>query len=87
MLAYVDSVNGLVPCKVFGASPTPRGWRVRVIITASRPNWPKGSTDVIAGWEAVPRSAVYRSRQACGQLRIRPYEWRALVQQHNIPAA
>ncbi len=79
--AYLDSSIGLVPCQVLAITEeqiTPASTiithRVKIQITAKRYGYPKGYTMWIGSNLVVPRRSVYRSRQHCGQYRIRPYE-------------
>lgn len=84
MLAYIDSITaGLVPCKVVAVqddrerffSSAQHALTIMVRVTAARPGYAVGDIVPCSQRMAVPRTAVYRSRQACGQYRILPYDW------------
>lgn len=77
-LAYIDTLwRGLVPCKVLAIDKSEHGQKlITVIVTATRNAYHKGETGQFTTLQVVPRDSVYRSRQHCGQLRIRnDYEW------------
>ena len=82
ILAFVDSSGGLVPCRVVSIHCDTRGSSVGLAIhckiTASRAGYDRGDFVTFSARTVVPRYAVYRSRQACGQTRIKAYDWRAL---------
>jgi len=80
-LVFFDSLSaGLIPAKVRKVWKSDQGHMcIDAVATATR-NWCKrGDTLCNATQNAhrsfVPRNAVYRSRQACGQYRILPYQW------------
>lgn len=77
MLAYLDSFAGLVPCRIVAVGD----WNdpaslARIRYTATRGAYKRGEYDVQQLSNLVPRHAVYKSRQHCGQYRIRAYSWR-----------
>jgi hypothetical protein len=72
---YYDTFMGLIPAKLQSVR-TDCGLRLVIKLTASRGSaFPVG--EVIQCWptRVVPREAIYRSRQHCGQYRIRSYNW------------
>jgi len=77
--AFFDSYSGLIPCVVTAIKAGPRGYGgemeswVTFKLTAERHGYKKGETLSFSAGMVVPRKAVYRSRQACGQYRIREY--------------
>jgi len=63
ILAYFDSMTGLVPCKVLSVEPcgnrgTLIDTRVCLQVTASRPGFVKGESIITNAFHAVPRGAV-----------------------------
>ena len=67
-LAYVDTFNGLIPCKITEV----RGpGDVSFVVTADRPAWKRGETDSVQHNDVtslvIPRTAVYTRG---GKLRI-----------------
>ena len=83
-LAYIDSLHGLVPCKVIEVKKYKQDYfpfctevNIHVIVTAARPGYFKGEHIIL--WHddtIIPRASVYRSRQHCGQYRVRNnYTW------------
>ena len=81
ILAFIDSSGGLVPCRVVSIHDmrgSSVGLAIRCKITASRAGYDRGDFVTLDARTVVPRYAVYRSRQACGQTRIKAYDWRAL---------
>lgn len=82
MLAYFDSFAGLVPCRLVAIGQG----HARIVVTAPRGGrqtllaaYKRGQVVDTTWRKVVPRNAVYRSRQACGQYRIRPYSWGAIL--------
>ena len=84
-LAYINSFfAGLVPCKILSVADGNsksyidpswhRRW-ARVKCTANRKGYERGKVYELPLSAIVPRTAVYRSRQRCGQFMIRPYAW------------
>ena len=77
--AFFDSYSGLIPCVVLAVKAGPRGYGgemeswVTFKLTAERHGYKKGEVLSFSAGMVVPRKAVYRSRQACGQYRIRAY--------------
>lgn len=75
-LAYFDSFAGLVPCRILAVDDwSDTSSQARVQYTATRGPYKRGEYGTHVLRHVVPRSAVYRSRQACGHYRIRPYSW------------
>jgi hypothetical protein len=73
-LVYLDTFAGLVPCKI--EAVTDRG--ITVKITATRGAYKRGSVERHnSPGHVLPRAVVSRSRQHCGQFRIRPFSWAA----------
>lgn len=75
-LAYLDSFSGIVPCRILAVGD----WQddeseARIKITATRGAHERGTLETVKLSRLIPRSALYRSRQHCGQYRIRPYSW------------
>lgn len=71
-LAYVDTFLGLVPCKVTAITDQ----TVTVRLTATRGTYQRGEILTERHPWVIPRACVYRSRQHCGQERIRnAYRW------------
>lgn len=77
MLAYIDSFSGPLPCKVVGADR----FMLRVMVTARRDRlgYKLGQIVELPHHYVVPQAALYRSRMACGQYRIRPYSWARIL--------
>jgi len=79
-LAYIDSLCGLIPCKVIdvfpdlaGSVPGIKVTRCKVKITARRPGFQVGELYIKDGRDIIPRNHVYTR---CGQFRIRgSYKW------------
>jgi hypothetical protein len=75
-LAYLDSFAGMVPCKIVAVGDWSNDEsEARIRITATRGAHKRGMFETVRLARLCPRSALYRSRQHCGQYRIRPYKW------------
>lgn len=77
MLAYLDSFAGMVPVRIVAVGD----WNddqceARYQVTATRGAYKRGDFGTSRLGRLVPRTALYRSRQHCGQYRIRPYSWK-----------
>lgn len=79
-LAYVDTLRGLVPCRVDRVHVVPSGIRgldfvsADVTITAARPGWKRGDRETVNVRNVVPRGSVFTR---AGVRRIRnDYVWR-----------
>lgn len=74
MLAYFDSLRGLVPCRVLSVSGFPgrasTAQTVEIKITADCPGWKRGEHWTTNGLHAVPRRAIRRGKI---HARILPY--------------
>ena len=81
MLAYVDTIfSGLVNCKVISISyAATGGYSIEVEYTSTLKGYTRGAREHWKAGSVVPREAVYRSRQACGQFRVKPYSWAELA--------
>lgn len=80
MLAYFDSLSGLIPCRIdlwvtpyrlFLGAPT----AMNITFTASRGPFKRGEHYTTPASHVVPRSAV---RRRCGQFHIRAHDWTKL---------
>lgn len=76
---YLATGESLIIAKATAArGPYKRGEEFRFTTKRLSPWEPKDSP-IIGAWlpgKLIPRTAVYRSRQHCGQYRIRAYQWR-----------
>jgi hypothetical protein len=76
--AFYDTFSGLIPCLVVGKDLETRHLTVK--ITANRGPYKRGQIiSDLSFTFVVPRKAVFRSRQAGGKFRIRPYSWSELL--------
>lgn len=75
-LAYLDTIGGLIPCKVINVlpiGPADYGMQCTVKVTANRGAWKKGETVTHAARCVVPRESVFTR---FGQYRIRNnFKW------------
>lgn len=75
-LAYYDSFAGLLPCRIVAVGDWNNdGSQARIQFTTTRGGYQRGEFCTTKLRNVIPRSAVYRSRQHCGQYRIKSYSW------------
>lgn len=67
MLAYFDSFAGLVPCRILSVTPHD----VRLVVTASRGAYERGTVVETTWRHAVPRGSVWRRKY---KTTILPYD-------------
>lgn len=86
-LAYYDSFNGLIPCRVLSVRHTANATRgihcenlgevsVQFLVTANRPGYKLGEVLESNGMHIVPRGAIYRHNHI---VRIKSYTYEVTV--------
>jgi hypothetical protein len=90
-LVFIDSFSGgLIPARIRSAWRTAGGTlAIDTVLTATRGIYRRGETwcDADAGranGTIIPRPAVYRSRQHCGQYRVLPFRWELAVSEDDL---
>lgn len=72
--AYYDSFVGLVPCTVTEVRASDSGFDITARVDKNFGPYGKGEVIVSTNRRIVPRKAVYRSDQRCGQYSIRYFD-------------
>lgn len=71
ILAYFDTFNGLIPCRVLSVTKAKEWPEIAIQLTASRGAYKRGEKLVCPPYWVVPRDAV---RVRSGNYRILPYD-------------
>ena len=76
-LAYLDSLAGLVPCRILAVGDWSDGAsQARIQFTATRGPYQKGRVETHPLRRVVPRNAIYRRKHSTI---IWPYSWPAII--------